>query len=50
MILKKLGIEADELEGEVQHASQIISNDNKIPKSRAKFYQREQRFKKIFEA
>jgi len=40
-ILQKLGVLPGELQGEVQHASQVMSNDNKIPKSMAKFYQRE---------
>lgn len=37
------------LTGEVAHASQVMSNDNKIPKSRAKFYQREAQRKKMFD-
>ena len=40
-ILQKLGVMPKELEGEVPHASQVMSNDNKIPKSMAKFYHRE---------
>jgi len=39
-----------DLKGEVPHASQVMSNDNKIPKSREKFHQREQRLKKLFDA
>ena len=38
------------MKGEVEHASNMMSNDRKIPKSRAKFFEREKKFKKIFDA
>ena len=40
----------NQLKGEVEHASNLMSNDKKIPKSRAKFFQREIKFKKLFDA
>ena len=50
MILSKLGVKQENLEGEVQKADQIVTNESGIPKSRQKFYQREQKFKKLFDA
>ena len=38
------------MKGEVQRADQIVTNESGIPKSREKFYQREQKFKKLFDA
>ena len=38
------------LKGEVQRADQIVTNESGIPKSREKFYLREQKFKKRFDA
>ena len=34
----------------MQKADQIVTNESGIPKSREKFYQREQKFKKLFDA
>ena len=38
------------MKGEVQRADQIVTNESGIPKPREKFYQREQKFKKLFDA
>ena len=48
--MRRLGVLPRDIKGEVPQASQIMSGNDKIPKSRAKFYQREQRLKKLFEA
>ena len=40
-ILKRLGVLPSDLKGDIPQASQLISNEEGIPKSRAKFHQRE---------
>ena len=48
-ILKRIGILPSELQGDIPDASQLIQNGNGIPKSRAKFFKREQQMKKKFD-